>query len=92
MVIVIVTREFFVSSIRGFSESKGVPFASNIWGKSKMFVQSVTICLLTFYFAHFRDVVWAEYFVYTLMWITVIVTLISGITYAISAKKTLLAA
>lgn len=42
MVITIVAREFLVSSIRGFSESKGVKFASNIWGKTKMFIQSWT--------------------------------------------------
>ncbi|MBT6049481.1 MAG: CDP-diacylglycerol--glycerol-3-phosphate 3-phosphatidyltransferase, partial [Candidatus Scalindua sp.] len=44
MVITIVAREFLVSSIRGFSESKGIKFASNIWGKTKMFIQSWTIC------------------------------------------------
>jgi CDP-diacylglycerol---glycerol-3-phosphate 3-phosphatidyltransferase len=92
MVIIIVAREFFVSSIRGFSESKGVPFASNIWGKTKMFLQSVTICTLILYLAHFRNVDWAEYIVYTFIWATIIVTLISGIIYIISARKTLLAA
>jgi CDP-diacylglycerol--glycerol-3-phosphate 3-phosphatidyltransferase len=91
MVIIIVAREFLVSSIRGYSESKGVPFASNMWGKSKMFVQSLTICILILYFAHFRNVSWTEYVVYTFIWATIIVTLMSGIFYIISAKKTLLA-
>jgi CDP-diacylglycerol--glycerol-3-phosphate 3-phosphatidyltransferase len=92
MVIVIVAREFFVSSIRGFSESKGVKFASNMWGKTKMFIQSLTICALILYYAHFENVGWAEYMVSIFMWITVIVTIGSGITYVLSAKKTLLAA
>ncbi len=92
MVIVIVAREFFVSSIRGFSESKGVKFASNIWGKTKMFIQSWTICALILYYAYFENVGWAEYMVCVFMWITVIVTIGSGITYVLSAKKTLLAA
>jgi CDP-diacylglycerol--glycerol-3-phosphate 3-phosphatidyltransferase len=92
MVIVIVAREFFVSSIRGFSESKGVKFASNMWGKTKMFIQSVTICAVILYYAHFENVIWMEYLVYVFMWITVIVTIGSGITYVLSAKKTLLAA
>ncbi len=92
MVITIVAREFLVSSIRGFSESKGVKFASNIWGKTKMFIQSWTICSMLLYYAHFENVIWAEYLVTTFLWITIIVTIGSGMTYIYSAKKTLLAA
>ncbi len=92
MVIVIVAREFFVSSIRGFSESKGVKFASNMWGKTKMVIQSVTICAMILYYAHFKGIIWMEYIVYAFIWITVIVTIGSGITYVFSARKTLLAA
>ena len=92
MVITIVAREFLVSSIRGFSESKGIKFASNIWGKTKMFIQSWTICAMLLYYAHFENVGWAEYMVSAFMWITIIVTVGSGITYIYSAKKTLLAA
>ena len=92
MVITIVAREFLVSSIRGFSESKGVKFASNIWGKTKMFIQSWTICAMILYYAHFENISWAEYMVSIFMWITIIVTIGSGITYVYSAKKTLLAA
>lgn len=92
MVIIIVAREFFVSSIRGYSESRGIPFASNIWGKTKMFLQSVTICAMILYLAHFRNVAWVEYVVYTFIWATIIVTFISGIIYVISVRKTLLAA
>ena len=92
MVITIVAREFLVSSIRGFSESKGIKFASNIWGKTKMFIQSWTICAMLLYYAHFENVSWAEYMVSAFIWITIIVTIGSGITYIYSAKKTLLAA
>lgn len=92
MVITIVAREFLVSSIRGFSESKGVKFASNIWGKTKMFIQSWTICALILYYAHFENTGWAEYMVSAFIWITIFVTIGSGITYVYSAKKTLLAA
>ena len=92
MVIIIVAREFFVSSIRGFSESKGVKFGSNIWGKTKMVIQSVTICAMLLYYAHFENIIWMQYIVYAFIWITVIVTIVSGIIYVLSAKKTLLAA
>ncbi len=90
MVITIVAREFLVSSIRGFSESRGVKFASNIWGKTKMFIQSWTICAMLLYYAHFENIVWAEYMVTVFIWITIVVTVASGITYVFSAKKTLL--
>ena len=92
MVITIVAREFLVSSIRGFSESKGVKFASNIWGKTKMFIQSWTICAILLYYAYFENQDWAEYLVSAFLWITIIITIGSGITYVYSAKKTLLAA
>ncbi len=92
MVISIVAREFLVSSIRGFSESKGIKFASNMWGKTKMFIQSWTICAVILYYAYFENVCWAEYMVSVFIWITIIVTIGSGITYVYSAKKTLLAA
>jgi len=92
MVITIVAREFLVSSIRGFSESKGVKFGSNIWGKTKMFIQSWTICAILLYYAYFANQDWAEYMVSAFMWITIVVTIGSGITYVFSAKKTLLAA
>ena len=92
MVIMIVAREFLVSSIRGFSESKGVKFASNIWGKTKMFIQSWTICAILLYYAYFENQDWAEYMVSAFLWITIIITIGSGITYVYSAKKTLLAA
>ncbi|MCR4290801.1 MAG: CDP-diacylglycerol--glycerol-3-phosphate 3-phosphatidyltransferase [Candidatus Scalindua sp.] len=92
MVITIVAREFLVSSIRGFSESKGVKFASNIWGKTKMFIQSWTICAILLYYAYFENISWAEYLVSAFLWITIIITIGSGITYVYSAKKTLLAA
>ncbi|MCP5004570.1 MAG: CDP-diacylglycerol--glycerol-3-phosphate 3-phosphatidyltransferase [Planctomycetes bacterium] len=90
MVIVIVMREFLVSSIRGYSESRGVPFASNIWGKTKMFCQSITILALTLYLGHFSSIVWAAYVVYVCVWITIIVTLFSAIFYIISGRKVLL--
>jgi hypothetical protein len=44
------------------------------------------------YYAHFENVTWAEYLVTAFLWITIIVTIGSGMTYIYSAKKTLLAA
>jgi hypothetical protein len=57
-----------------------------------MVIQSVTICAMILYYAHFENIIWMQYIVYAFIWITVIVTIGSGITYVLSAKKTLLAA
>src|SRR5574337_1575498 len=54
MVVVIVAREFLVNSIRSYSESKGIEFGATIWGKAKMFVQSLTISLILLFFAYLQ--------------------------------------
>ncbi|MHC4995247.1 MAG: CDP-alcohol phosphatidyltransferase family protein, partial [Planctomycetota bacterium] len=43
MVVVILTRELLVTSIRGELEGAGSSFGANLWGKLKMVLQSVTI-------------------------------------------------
>ena len=51
--VVIMFREFLVSGLRSFLESRGVPFGSAFSGKVKMMVQSVTIPLVIIYEANF---------------------------------------
>jgi len=53
--VVIVTREFLVSGLRSFLESRGVPFGASRSGKVKMLVQSITIPLVIFYQANLAD-------------------------------------
>jgi len=50
--VVIIFREFLVSGLRSFLESRGVPFAATMSGKLKMIVQSITIPLVIFYEAN----------------------------------------
>ena len=50
--VVIIFREFLVSGLRSFLESRGVPFAASVSGKLKMIVQSITIPLVIFYEAN----------------------------------------
>ncbi|MBI5307423.1 MAG: CDP-diacylglycerol--glycerol-3-phosphate 3-phosphatidyltransferase, partial [Planctomycetes bacterium] len=54
MVVVIVAREFLVNSIRSYSESKGIEFGATIWGKVKMFIQSLTISLILLFYAYLQ--------------------------------------
>ena len=84
MVIVIIAREFMVSGLRGFAEARGIPFGATILGKAKMAVQFGTICLLIIYAAHAPGTSWAHPFglcVQGAVWLTVIVTVVSGLGY-----------
>ena len=85
MVIVVVGREMFVSSLRGFLEEQGLDFSANWAGKIKMFAQSaaVTACLLSMSplvagpsFSLLRDL---------LLWTAVLVTAYSGLAYVLRA-------
>lgn len=90
MVVVIVAREFLVNSIRSYSESKGVEFGATIWGKAKMFIQSLTISLILLFFAYLPYLEVLKMGIVVMLWITVIITLVSGIKYLVKAGPSLL--
>ena len=90
MVVLIVSREFMINSLRGFAESKGVVFPSDVWGKLKMFLQSATVCGLLLLFAFLQDVAAFKIAVIVFIWITIVITVISGVLYLIKAKKVLI--
>jgi len=84
MVIVIIAREFMVSGLRNFVESKGIPFGATFLGKSKMAVQFATICILILFSAHLATSDWADsllWIVHGAVWLTVVVTVFSGLFY-----------
>ena len=91
MVVVIVAREFLVNSIRSFSESRGVEFGATIWGKAKMFVQSFTISLILIFFAHLKHLVVIKQGIVFMLWLTVVITVVSGIKYVVKAGPAILA-
>lgn len=89
MVIIVIGREMFVTSLRGFLEKQGRDFSASLSGKLKMFTQSVavTASLLSLSpdvagprFDLLRDV---------LLWTAVAVTLWSGLVYVARAVKML---
>lgn len=92
MVVVIVAREFLINSLRSYSEMKSIPVPSNMWGKTKMFLQSITIGALILFYGHFQTYPWAMALVTTLLWATVILTVVSGLQYIFKARQTLLTA
>ena len=92
MVIVILVRELLVSAIRSHSEAEGQDFGADWSGKLKMFVQSVTICVVLGQLAWFHklrpdELAWVRV---GCVWLTVIITALSTLTYARRARAFLL--
>ncbi len=91
MVVVILSRELLVTTIRGAYESQGIDFSANIWGKWKMVLQSVTIPVvigivaLDRFDGTTRD--WSLYLRDGLLYLTVIVTVLSGLPYITQAMR-----
>lgn len=91
MVIVIITRELLVTSLRGMLESEGVDASANWSGKAKMILQSISIPIILLLLA-FKGLSETnrEIVINTLAWVTTIVTAISAgpyITRAIAASR-----
>lgn len=85
VVVVIVTRELVVGTLRGYAELRGICFPSSTLGKWKMTFQCITLCALLFYAGHWTDNWWAKRGVDAMAWFTVIITAYSGLTYLYSA-------
>lgn len=92
MVVVLVAREFIISGIRGFSESQGLAFPATPAGKIKMVVQSVAISAIILQLAVFTHAPWAIVLKIALVWLTVAITVLSGLSYVRRASKLLMEA
>lgn len=85
-VVVLVAREFLVTSIRGVAEAAGIPFPAERLGKYKMVAQCVLACALLTLVAGTERFEWLAN---AGLWITLVLTLWSGWTYAVRARKLL---
>ena len=86
MVVAILSRELIVSAIRTYSESRGVKFSPTYAGKIKMFVQSLAICVMLYQISNVSQPAWAVCVKIAVVWVAVIVTVISGVTYLGKAR------
>jgi CDP-diacylglycerol--glycerol-3-phosphate 3-phosphatidyltransferase len=93
MVVVILARELLVTSFRGLGESTGHAFGAAFSGKVKMVVQSVTILVILLYvnyFDRFEKGHAAEQYARVVrdvcIWITIVVTVWSGLLYIQRAR------
>ena len=89
MVIIVLGREMFISSLRGFLEQQGKDFSASLSGKTKMVLQCValTVALLSLessiqwrWLIPTRDV---------LLWVAVVATVWSGLVYVHRAARLL---
>ncbi len=80
-VTIILGREFIVSALRMVAASSGLVIAANIWGKAKTLITMVTIIILLIP----MDPIYLGPLCLQdgLIWLTVIITAISGATYLI---------
>jgi CDP-diacylglycerol---glycerol-3-phosphate 3-phosphatidyltransferase len=87
MVVVILARELLVTSFRGLGEGVGQNFGAAFSGKVKLVVQSVTILVVLVYVNYFavRKGTPAEHYFRWFrdfcVWVTVVVTVFSGLAY-----------
>lgn len=91
MVVLVLARELLVSGIRGFAESRGIPFPASFWGKTKMVSQSVTVAAGIFYCGH-PDQGWIFWVFIVSLWWTLAMTVVSGVVYVARARGLLVGA
>jgi CDP-diacylglycerol--glycerol-3-phosphate 3-phosphatidyltransferase len=84
---VVLGREFLVSGIRGAMEAAGIPFPATFWGKAKTAIQNVAVGTALGYAAWLPGTRWTELLTTVLMWATLVATVMSGLTYVLSARK-----
>lgn len=93
-IIIIIAREFIVTSIRLMASNKGKVIAANLWGKAKTLSQIVAIiaiivlqCLNQYFNLSQYNMFY--YINLSLVWISVLFTVISGIIYIYENKELL---
>lgn len=92
MVVVIVGRELLVTGLRGFNESIGKSFGASVYGKVKMWMQSIAVPTILLVIAH--EETWglggaAGPIKKTLVWLTVTVTALSTVVYLVRSRHIL---
>ncbi|HYF14733.1 MAG TPA: CDP-alcohol phosphatidyltransferase family protein [Phycisphaerales bacterium] len=89
MVVVMLSRELLVTTVRSILESEGKDFSATASGKAKMIVQALAVpaILVLLGIAPVQHGTWGRATIDAIAWTTVIVTLISGVPYAVRAVR-----
>lgn len=80
-VLIIIAREFMVSGLRLVTADKGIVVPANIWGKLKTAFTMVTIVFMLFFYAFPVQGAVIPIVSTVLIWISTVLTVISGWTY-----------
>ena len=98
IVMIVLTREFTVASIRMIAAADGVVIPANIWGKLKT-VSQMTFTIVIMLLGEVYSILAAYNPVWygkmpalalisnILLWITAVLTVVSGVIYVIDSKK-----
>ena len=89
MAVVLIGREFLITSIRGLAESRGIDFRADWAGKIKMIVQSVAVGAVMVDLACLQKVPWVHVTRDITIWTTIVVTVLSATTYIVRARRIL---
>lgn len=91
MVVVLVSREFLVTAIRGHAESIGIAFGAELSGKIKAVIQMVAVGCVAHFLAHGALLGLAPWIskvlTIVLVYLAVIVTVLSAVTYVLKAWR-----
>lgn len=91
-VVIIIAREFIVTSLRLVASDKGVVIAANIWGKLKTITQITAIIIIlllqeTLFLGWIKDVQLINLINGLCIWTACAVTVASGIQYLWAGRK-----
>lgn len=89
MVIIVIGREMFVSSLRGFLEQQGKDFSASFSGKAKMTLQCFAVTASLLSLAPDLSWTWLPMTRDVLLWSAVVVTVYSGLVYVFRAIELL---
>jgi CDP-diacylglycerol--glycerol-3-phosphate 3-phosphatidyltransferase len=87
VVVIILAREFLVTGLRGYMESRGMSFGAKASGKIKMFLQSVLVGGALFILGPGQGEPRLRFLVLLIMIATVCITVYSGWVYIRAAGK-----
>ena len=91
MVVVLISREFLVSSIRGYAESHGIAFGAELSGKIKAVVQMVALGLAIYLYAHgrlpFLPRVSSVWMTSGVIYAALVLTVLSAVLYVVKAHR-----
>lgn len=85
VILVVLAREFLVSGLRGYLEGQGIRFGARWEGKAKLIVQAIYCGAVLFVPA--TGAAWVRHTATAFLWLTLLVTAFSAISYVRSALR-----